>query len=119
MKTILVTGATGHQGGAVVAALLEGEREWDIRAVTRNPGGAGARALKKVGIGVVAADLDRADEIEAAMRGVYGVFAVQPRGAKEAERGIALAEAAARAGVEHLVYSSVGGVERVRGIPHF
>ncbi|MVU83126.1 NAD(P)H-binding protein [Nocardia sp. ET3-3] len=119
MKTILVTGATGHQGGAVVAALRAAEGEWRIRAATRKPDSARAKALGRDGIELVAADLDRPDELADVLRGVYGVFGVGPRGGREAERGIALAEAAARAGVEHYVYSSVGGVERVRGIPHF
>ncbi|MEC3919792.1 NmrA/HSCARG family protein [Nocardia sp. CDC160] len=90
-----------------------------MRAVTRNPNGRKAKALRQAGTEVVAANLDRPDELTAAMRDVYGVFAVGPRGNREAERGIALAEAAAATGVEHFVYSSVGGVERVRGIPHF
>ncbi len=43
MKTILVTGATGHQGGAVVDALLASETMWHIRALTRKPDGRAVR----------------------------------------------------------------------------
>jgi uncharacterized protein YbjT (DUF2867 family) len=67
----------------------------------------------------VEADLDRPGSLISALEGVHGVFGVQQRGKKEAARGIALVDAAARAGVGHFVYSSAGGVERVRGIPHF
>lgn len=119
MKTILVTGATGHQGGAVVDALLASETMWHIRALTREPGGAAARALAARGIEPVGADLDRPESLIPALEGVHGLFSVQQRGKKEAARGIALVDAAARAGVGHFVYSSVGGADRVRGIPHF
>lgn len=119
MKTIVVTGATGHQGGAVVDALLASGTPWRVRALTRKPEGAAAKVLAARGVELVEADLDRPETLVPTLAGTYGVFGVQQRGKREAARGIALVDAAARAGVEHFVYSSVGGVERVRGIPHF
>lgn len=119
LKTILVTGATGHQGGAVVDALLAPETVWHIRALTRKPDGAAAKALAARGVEPVGADLDRPESLIPALEGVHGVYGVQQRGKKEAARGVALVNAAARAGVGHFVYSSAGGVDRVRGIPHF
>ncbi|WP_433171190.1 NmrA/HSCARG family protein [Actinoallomurus sp. CA-150999] len=116
MKRVLVTGATGNQGGAVVDALLADGR-WDVRALVRHP--ERATSLVAKGVEVVAGDLDEPVSLTAPMRGVHGVFSVQGRGRREAAQGIALADAAAEAGVSHLVYSSVGGVDRVRGIPHF
>jgi uncharacterized protein YbjT (DUF2867 family) len=53
---------------------------------------------------------------------VYGVFSVQnpqEHGPEaEMEQGIALADAASAAGVQHFVYSSAGGAERNSGLPH-
>lgn len=118
IRTILVTGATGNQGGAVADALLAGN--WRVRALTRDPGSEKARRLLARGAEVVKGDL--ADPAEA-LKGAYGVFSVQNTRTAglegEVRQGIALADAAKKEGVQHFVYSSVGGVERVRGIPHF
>jgi len=67
-------------------------------------------------------DLDDRDSIDAALVGATGVYSVQSWvGGIDAEirQGIALAEAAAAASVEHFVYSSVGGADRHSGVPHF
>jgi uncharacterized protein YbjT (DUF2867 family) len=76
-------------------------------------------SLAARGVELVTGDLDDPASLVEPMRGVGGVFSVQGRGRRETAQGIALADAAADAGVSHLVYSSVGGVDRVRGIPHF
>ncbi|NUT40769.1 MAG: NmrA/HSCARG family protein [Thermoactinospora sp.] len=117
MRTIVVAGATGNQGGATVEALLAGG--WRVRALTRDVGSGRARALEGKGAEVREADFGRPDTLVRAFEGAYGVFSVQARGKDEVRHGVAVAEAARKAGVEHLVYTSVGGVDRVRGIPHF
>ena len=55
-QTILVTGATGHQGGAVARSLLEAG--WNVRALVRDPSKPSAGALKSLGIEVQKGDLD-------------------------------------------------------------
>lgn len=119
-KTILVTGATGQQGGAVLRALQK--RGFTVRALTRDTASPKAVALKEKGVEVVPGDLSDRASLDAALRGAHGAFSVQTIGKKEGDeqrQGIALAEAAAAAKLEHLVYSSVGGAERKTGIPHF
>ena len=116
-----VVGATGQQGGATARALLAaGER---VRGLTRNPASDAARALADAGAEVVRADLADPGSVRAAFDGVTRVFGVTTpfeRGPEaETQDGIVLADAAAAAGVEHVVYSSVGGAERHTGIPHF
>jgi uncharacterized protein YbjT (DUF2867 family) len=69
--TILVTGATGHQGGAVARALLA--RGHKVRAMTRKPDGEAARALAGQGAEVVRGDLDDAGSLEKALAGAWGV----------------------------------------------
>lgn len=120
--TILVLGGTGRQGGAVARELLRRGR--DVRALVRDPQAPAARALAVAGAALVRGDLNDEASLGAAMAAVHGVFSVQtfrtPGGvAAEERQGKAVADAAALAGVAHLVYSSVGGAERSAGVPHF
>jgi uncharacterized protein YbjT (DUF2867 family) len=120
-RSVLVSGATGRQGGAVVRHLLA--RGWKPRALSRNPDGAAAQELVRLGVEVVQGDLEDPASLERALRGVQGVFSVQDFWSVGAKREVAqgknLADAAAKAGVEHVVYSSVGGAERRSGIDHW
>ncbi|GAA2637868.1 NmrA/HSCARG family protein [Streptomyces vastus] len=120
--TVLVTGATGLQGGAVARELVRRGR--DTAALVRDPSSAAARRLAELGVTLVHGDLDDEASLRAAMEGVHGVFSVQtfmtPAGiGGEVRQGRAAARAALAAGVSHVVYSSVGGAERHSGVPHF
>jgi uncharacterized protein YbjT (DUF2867 family) len=118
---VLVTGATGQQGGAVARQLLS--RGHKVRALTRKPQGEAAKALAASGAEVVPGDLDDVGSMEKSLRGVWGVFSVQntwEAGVEEEERqGKRLAELARKASVSHFVYTSVGSAHRRTGIPHF
>lgn len=118
---ILITGATGQQGGAVARELLS--RGHKVRAMTRKPEGDAAQALKKLGADVMSGDLDDPKSIEAVLTGAWGVFAVQNTWEagveKEEEQGKRFAELARKKGVSHFVYTSVGSAQRNTGIPHF
>lgn len=120
-RIILVTGATGTQGGAVASELLE--RGYAVRALTRNPDKPAARALAAAGAEVVRGDFEDPKSLLAAMRGAYGVFAVtdywEHGGAKEAEHGRALVYAAEDSGIAHFVFSSVAGADADTGLAHF
>src|SRR6266853_3744951 len=120
-RTVLITGATGRQGGAVIRHMLP--KGWKLRALTRKPGDAAAQELVRQGIEVVAGDLEVPDSLDNAVQGAHGVYSVQDFwavGAKrEVQQGKNLADAARKAGVEHFVYSSVGGAERNSGIDHW
>lgn len=122
-RSIAVTGATGQQGGAVARHLLS--RGWRVRALTRDPQKPTAQALAELGAEVLPGDMDKADELEAAFQGAYGVFSVQnywlPNvgAGGEVRQGKQVADAAKAAGVSHLVYSSVGAAHRGMGQEHF
>ncbi len=120
-NTILVTGATGKQGGALIDALAG--KGFRLRAMTRHPDGKAAQRLRAAGVDVVAGDLDDAASLERALAGAWGVFAVQNTWeagvAGEEEQGKRLARVAKDAGVQHYVYASVGSADRNTGIPHF
>jgi uncharacterized protein YbjT (DUF2867 family) len=118
---ILVTGATGQQGGAVAQELLA--HGFPVKAMTRKPGSERAQELERLGAEIVKGDLDDEASLEKALAGVWGVFAVQNTWEagveKEEEQGKRFARVARKAGVTHFVYSSVGSAHRRTGIPHF
>ncbi len=120
-KAILVTGATGKQGGAVLRHLLGSE--FNLRVLTRKPNSEAAQALAAQGIEVLQGDLDDAESLKAALKDVWGVYAVQntwEAGVEgEENQGKRLARLAREAGVSHFVYSSVGSAQRRTGVPHF
>ena len=123
-RTILVIGATGNQGGGLVGHLLA-SKDWHVRGMTRAPDSDAARALAARGVEVVAGDMDDSTTLDTAMRRAYGVFSVQGQAAEddpmhEARQGIAVADAALRAGVRHLVYtSSCGAKAPGRGVNYW
>ena len=120
-KSVLVTGATGHQGGAVARELLG--KGYKVRAMTRKPQEEPARKLAALGAEVVEGDMDDEASLGKALRGVWGAFAVQNTWEagveKEEVQGKRFAKAARAAGVQHFVYSSVASAHRKTGIPHF
>lgn len=120
-RTVLITGATGQQGGATARA-LDG-KGFRLRAMTRKPDSDAAKALASRGVDIVKGDLDDEASLKAALDGAWGVFAVQntwEAGVEgEEAQGTRLAKAARDAGVQHYVYTSVGSADRGTGIPHF
>jgi len=120
-KTILITGATGKQGGAAVRHLRE--KGFSIRALTRHPDSQKARELVGHGTEVVRGDLNEPASLVRALEGVHGVYAVQtpmeegPEG--EVRQGMNLADAAKGLRINQFVYSSVGSADRKTGIPYF
>lgn len=120
-RTVLITGATGKQGGATARALAG--KGFTIRAMTRKPDSDAAKAVAATGAELVQGDLNDAASLKKALNGAWGVFAVQntwEAGVQgEEEQGKRIATIAREAGVEHFVYSSVGSAHRKTGIPHF
>src|SRR3989442_6458828 len=120
-RTILITGVTGNQGGAVAQA-LQGTGFY-LRGLTRMPDSERAAALARHGVDVVKGDLDDEATLRRASAGAWGVFSVQNAGEAGVEReeaqGKRLATLAREVGVEHFVYTSVGSAHQRTGIPHF
>lgn len=124
-RTILVTGATGAQGGGVVRQLLSRGR-FAVRAFTRNPDSPAAQQLRELGAEVAKGDLDDRGSIRAALQGVYGVFGVTnfwEHFDREAEHGRNLVNAVAGANVEHFVLSTLPPIAKETNgalkSPHF
>ncbi len=121
-RTILITGATGKQGGATARELAG--QGFALRAMTRHPDSDAAKAVASAtGAELVQGDLDDPASLKSALKGAWGVFGVQNTWEagveREEEQGKRLASLAREAGVQHYVYSSVGSAHRKTGIPHF
>jgi uncharacterized protein YbjT (DUF2867 family) len=122
-KIIAVTGATGQQGGAVARKLLADG--WRVRALTRDVNKPAAQELASLGAEVIAGDMEDRAQLDAAFEGAYGIFSVQnfwlPNVGFEGEirQGKNVADMAKAAGIQHLVYSSVGAAHRGMGQKHF
>ncbi len=108
-KTILVTGATGAQGGGVASHLLSSGR-YAVRCLTRKPQSERAAALRGAGAEIVQGDLEDAASLRAAMKGCYGVFGLTnywEHFEREYPQGKNLVDAVAAAGVEHFILSTL------------
>ena len=120
-KIILVTGATGRQGGAVAAALLK--TGFKVRGLSRNPESERAQAMTKRGVSMVKGDFNDSASLDAAMRGVDGIFLVtnfwEHGYEAEVQQGKNVVDAASRNKLEHLVFTSVANADDATGIPHF
>lgn len=120
-RKVLITGATGRQGGAVTAELMGSG--FQLHGMTRKPEGEPAQALKRRGVTVVQGDFDDPESLRKALAGMWGVFSVQNTWEagveKEEEQGKRLATLAYEAGVQHFVYTTVASAHRATGIPHF
>jgi uncharacterized protein YbjT (DUF2867 family) len=119
--SVLVSGATGQQGGALARVLLDkGHR---VRAFVRRPDSPEAKELTRLGAELAEGNLEEPSTIMDAAGGMDAVFVVATpfEAGTEAEtrHGIAAADAAKAAGVGHLVYSSVANADKDTGIPHF
>jgi len=118
--TVVVAGATGKQGGAVVRNLLD--RGHAVRAVTRDTSSARASELSKLGVTLVRASFEDTATLTKALEGATSLFAMttpfQVGTEAETRQGISVADAAKAAGV-HLVFNSAGSANRQTGVPHF
>ncbi len=112
-KIIVVLGATGAQGGGLVRAICNDPHGgFAARAVTRDVNSEKAKALAKIGAEVVAADIDREEDLRRAFAGAYGAYCVtffwahfSPE--KELAEATAMAAAARHAGLRHVIWSTL------------
>jgi uncharacterized protein YbjT (DUF2867 family) len=113
-ETVLVGGATGRQGNAVVDELLS--RGYRVRGLTRKSGGKKARALAARGVEIVQGDYADRESLLAAMDGVNKVFFYSGFSRDEVDEGKNVIAAAKEAGINHLVYSSGAAAEPGHGL---
>jgi uncharacterized protein YbjT (DUF2867 family) len=112
-RTIAVVGATGGQGGGLARAILaHTSGDFAVRALTRNPDSDAAKALADGGAEVIQADIEAPEALDRAFNGAWGAFLVtnfwehfSPE--KELSQARGMADAAKRAGVEHVIWSTL------------
>lgn len=122
-RRVLVIGATGNQGGAVVDALLQSELTYEIYGLTRDPDSEAAAELDRRGVHVVQGDMDEKSSLEPHIDRVDRLFLVTDFWSagydRQVRQGKNVADVAADVGIDHLVFSGVGSHDRDTGIPHF
>ncbi|KAL3440695.1 hypothetical protein BJX65DRAFT_290128 [Aspergillus insuetus] len=134
MNAVLITGATGKQGGSLIRNLVQRRAPFEILAVTRDPSSASAQKLASLSssIKLVEGDLGNpAGIFQNAQRltksPIWGVYSVQAAIGNNAEetQGKALIDESIKQHVKFFVYSSVdrGGemhsFDNPTKIPHF
>lgn len=120
-RNILVTGATGQQGGSLARLLLQ--KKHKVYALTRNTQSPAAQDLRNRRANIVKGDLDDYDSLKRAVKDVESVFLMgtpfEDGTEGETRRGKLMADIAKENNIEHLVYSSVANADKNTGIPHF
>ncbi|MFN8290371.1 MAG: NmrA/HSCARG family protein [Chitinophagaceae bacterium] len=122
---VLVTGATGAQGGSVARTLMR-EGKFRVRILTRNPQSYRALVLQRAGAEIVVGDMQDKESLKKAMAGVYGVFGVTnfwEHYGNEYELGKNLADAAEECAVSHLVMHTLPDYHQLSNgkysVPHY
>ncbi len=121
--SVLVTGATGNQGGSVVDHLLESDTDFDVYGLTRDASSDTAESLADRGVTMVEGDLDEPDTFAPHVADVDTVFAVTNFWTvgydQQVQQGKNIADVASEEGVDQLVFSGVGSHWEDTGVPHF
>lgn len=130
--TIVVLGATGHQGGGVVRALLQSTK-WHVRAGTRDPESPKAQKLMAEAqtadarLELVTVHPYDVESLRRAFLGAHGVFALtsevhpdktltrEDEMTHEVDAGRCMVLAARERGVRHFVFSSLPDMARTTG----
>lgn len=119
--SVLVIGATGNQGGAVVEFLLP--KGHNIRTLTRKPDSDAAKKLTEQGVEVMKGDFSDSDSLLKAATGMDTIYAMttpfEEGTEAEVKQGIAIADTAKKAEVGHFIFGSVANADLKTGVPHF
>ena len=120
-RKILVTGATGQQGGSLARLLLQ--KKHKVHALTRNTQSTAAQDLRNRGAKILKGDLDDSDSLKRAVKDVQSIFLMgtpfEDGTEGEIRRGKLMADIAKENNIDHIVYSSVANADKNTGIPHF
>jgi uncharacterized protein YbjT (DUF2867 family) len=120
-RKILVTGATGQQGGALARILLQ--KKHKVFALTRNTESPVAQNLRDKGANIIKGDLDDSDSLYQAVNDVESIFLMgtpfEDGTEGEIRRGKQMADIAKDKNIEHLVYSSVASADKNTGDSSF
>ncbi|WP_337101293.1 NmrA/HSCARG family protein [Paenibacillus sp. YIM B09110] len=120
-KVILVTGATGLQGGAVAREALK--QGFNVRILVRDINSSKAQALIQKGAEAVVGNFDDPSSLERAMQNADAVFSMTnpatPGTDSERQQGFALIQSALNSGVQQFVHTSVAATSRYTEFPEW
>ncbi|MEK3737773.1 NmrA/HSCARG family protein [Paenibacillus sp. FSL H7-0941] len=122
-KVILVTGATGLQGGSVAREALK--QGFKVRILVRDKNSTKAQALIQKGAEAVVGNFDDPTSLENVMKNVDAVFSVPISGVdtnetdRERKQAFALIQSAIKCGVEQFVHTSVAATSRYTEFPEW
>lgn len=123
-KPLVVFGATGQQGGSLVSFVLkdaELSKQYNLRAVSRDPSSSKSEDLKKKGVEVIKADLTDKSSLHDALKGAHTVFAMTTPSFgpdvknREITEGKAIADVAVAEKVQYIIFSTLPSVSKVSG----
>ncbi|CAB9500013.1 NmrA-like family domain-containing protein 1 [Seminavis robusta] len=126
-KTIAVLGALGGQGGSVVNTFLE-DGSFKVRGVTRSVNSPASKELQGRGVEMVPGNVKEPASLSQAFTGADIAFVVvnfwdPDIGTKEGKLTNEIFHEAKKAGVKHVIFSSLANVGKVSGgeitVPHF
>ncbi len=118
-KIIAIIGATGAQGGGLARAIAADKHgPFTARAITRRTDSDKAKALADLGVEVVAGDADHPSSLDKAFHGAYGAFCVtnfweHMSVDREGEQATAMARASKKAGLQHVIWSTLEDTREV------
>jgi len=121
---LVVFGATGQQGGALVNYVLNDpqlSKQYHIRAISRDPSKSAAKALQQKGVEVVSADVSDTSSLAPALKGAHTVFIMtisdfqKGTKAREIAQGKAVADAAVSAKAKYIIFSTLANAGEVSG----
>jgi len=104
-RVIAVCAVTGQQGRSVAEYLVK-DGTFCVRGLARDPTSESAKSIAALGIEVIKANLSDPASLDAAFQGVECVYAYTVPGPDERQHGFNVADAAKKAGVRLLVWSS-------------
>lgn len=117
-KVLVVFGATGNQGSAVVSYVSKNLPEYKVRAVTRDPSKPSSKALEQPGVEVVKADVNDKESVKQVLKGADAVFGLSvmpfgPQDKSELEQGKTIADAAVEEKVPYIIWSTLVDARKI------
>jgi NAD(P)H dehydrogenase (quinone) len=105
---LLVTGANGNLGGAIIRNLRNSSQPGDFAVATRNPQSSFARTLAAAGIDVRRADFDSMSTLSGTFTGIRKalIISTYSDNSQRMRQNLNALDAARKAGVEHIIYTS-------------
>jgi uncharacterized protein YbjT (DUF2867 family) len=126
----MVTGVTGHQGGSVIASLLQDkDPNWTLYGLSRSIASKESQELERMGVNIRLGDFKNKRSLQDAFSGIDTLFFVtdawdpSQRGDDELRAGTLVVDVAKESGIKNIIYSTLCNVDEISNhevtVPHF